>query len=154
MRGMRHLSTLVSYRSPGAPTVVGDEFVSRHWSGATGWIIRKIVRFLRCPCIKHWLNDAPTRLYHVRALEQRCIADHAIVDERLISDVRLRREPVLVGKARLYGRQSHSLPRPLDLELQRDAFFGLDLQDEPVRAHLRDISAFEQRKRGAPEVNG
>ena len=67
--------------------------------------------------VEHRLHNAPRLLHHVGAHEESGIADHHIIDQRLVSDVRLFRKPVTVAKVHFHGGEIHHGSRTLDLEL-------------------------------------
>ena len=124
---------LLRRRSTGrqARSVARKQFVGRLRAVAAGGVVGE-VGLLRCPGVKHRLHDAPSLLHHVGAHEERRIADHDIVEQRLVADIRLLREPVIVVEVHLHGGEVHHRPATLDLELQGDTLVRRDPQHQPV----------------------
>src|SRR6185503_14185231 len=84
-------------RTPGT-AVARDQLAGRRGPAAAGNIVWKITRRIVGPGIEDRLYRLPTRFDIVCALEQRRVADHAIVEKRLVTDVGRHLEISLVGK--------------------------------------------------------
>src|SRR5581483_12355068 len=74
-----------SFDGPPLMSVAREQLVRLPGSPGPGRIIGKIARGQSLPHIQYRGDDGPSGLHHVRALEQRRIADHTIVDEPLIA---------------------------------------------------------------------
>src|SRR5262249_26380391 len=73
-------------RPPGA-AIARLQFVGRSGTAAACGVIREITRRIVCPSVEDRLRDLPAGFDGVGALKQRRIADHAVVDQRLVSGV-------------------------------------------------------------------
>ena len=78
----------------GPPAILGEHRIRRGGTRAAGDVVREILRRGFAPGVEHRLDDAPTLLDLIGALEQRLVADHDVVEKRLVADVLLRGEPV------------------------------------------------------------
>src|SRR4029077_10221544 len=110
---------------------------------------RGIVRKAPCgqgvPDIKDGLNHAPAGFDHVRALEERGIAGHAIAQEALVAGTVLDAKIGVVVEIHIHEAKLHDRAGDLRAEAQGDAFTGLDVNDQPV--------GFEIFYRGVAEKN-
>src|SRR5262245_13923453 len=66
-------------RAPGA-AIARQQLIRRGRSLASGGIVRKVVRRMARPCVEDRLHRRPAGLDVVGALEERGIADHAVVE--------------------------------------------------------------------------
>src|SRR5262245_50499423 len=96
-----------SIKRPPSATVPRQKLVSRSRAASARDIIGKIARRIACPGVKDRLHRSPATLDIIGALKQRRIANHAIVDEGLVSGIGLHLEVVLVGKVHADGVQFH-----------------------------------------------
>src|SRR5579864_2432017 len=73
-----------------APVAVifSHQFVGFRRAPGSGWIIREAPRWQCVPDVQDGGDDVPGGLHHVGALEQCCIAEHAIVEQPLIAGLR------------------------------------------------------------------
>src|SRR5207248_6918280 len=88
--------------------------------------------------IEHRADNAPSSLDHVGTLEERLVANHAIVQQAFIASRGLRAKVVGVFEIHIHRTKPHHRPRYLGGELQGDAFFRLDVQHELVRHEILD----------------
>src|SRR5215831_16429748 len=72
---------------PPLPIVRLKQLIGLYWAPCTRRIIWKLSRRQRSPHVQHWIDHAPSRLDHIRALEKRRIPDHAVVKQHLITGV-------------------------------------------------------------------
>src|SRR5262249_10575199 len=79
-------------RAPCAP-VMFQKRVRRCWAFAARFIGRELA-LPGIPSIENGLNDAPSLLDHIRPHEQGRIADHHVVEQRLVTDIGLLGEPI------------------------------------------------------------
>ena len=140
-------------RAP-APAVARQQRVGLARPGAAGRIDRQRRRAILRPGVEHRLHHAPAGLDVVGALEQRRIADHAVIDQRLVAGARRGLEIVLVVELHLDAADLHARSRDLGAEAQGHALVGLDVQDQIVRRQALDRRVAEQRERRLLELDG
>ena len=90
----------------------------------------------------------------VGALEQRGIADHAVVEQRLVAGAGHALESVLVAELHVDAVDLHRRARDLDAEAQGHALLGLDVQGEVVGRQALDRRVAEQGERRLLELDG
>ena len=74
----------------------------------------RFIGFRGATCVlQRRVHSGPARFDHVRALEQGRIADQAVVEKRLVADIRLQLEGILVGKVQLDRGEHHLRARVL-----------------------------------------
>src|SRR5215510_10047719 len=130
-------------RTP-STTVAGQQLVRRGGTIATRHIVRKIPRWIVGPGVEDRLYRAPPRLDVVGALEQRCISDHAVIEQRFVSRVARDLEISPVGEIHADGAQTHRRAGTLGCEIEGDAFVGLDAEDHPVGIHPLHLGVAEK----------
>src|SRR6185437_13162988 len=81
-----------NHRSPGPIRLARQQLVSRLRAVAAGVVVGKVSLF-RGPGVEHRLYDTPGLLHHVGAHEKRRVADHDIIDQRLVPDIRILWKP-------------------------------------------------------------
>src|SRR5262249_18826448 len=140
-------------RTPGT-AVARDQLAGRRGPAAAGDIVRKIARRIVGPGIEDGLHRLPARFDIVRALEQGRVSNHAIVEERLVTDVGRHLEIRLVGKIHADIAQLYRRPGLFGREFECDSLVGLDAKDHPVRIHPLDTCAAKQRVGGLMEADG
>src|SRR6185437_10507965 len=101
-----------------ASAIVGQKLIRFAGSWASRRIDWKICLALLGPGVEHRLYDTPSVLHHIGAHEQRRIADHDVIEQGLVSDVRLLGEPVVVAELHLHRGEVHHWAGTLDLKLQ------------------------------------
>src|SRR5499427_2905685 len=84
-------------RQPCMP-VAREQAIGGGGTGAAGGIVGEIVGGGARPGLEQTLHGAPGRLNRIGPLEQGSVADETIVDQRLVTHRRHRREIVPVGK--------------------------------------------------------
>ncbi len=100
------------------------------------------------PRIEERLHRLPTGFHAVGALKQDVVADHAVVDQRLIAGSRLRLEVILVAEFHLNAVDPDRGSGHFGVELQRDAFGRLDADHKVVlRQRLRGGAAEHGERR-------
>src|SRR5581483_7518933 len=104
-----------------AAAVAGEQIVRFFRSFAAGVVNLQSPRAGLVPGIEEGLHRAPAGFHAVGALEQDVVADHAVVDQRLVAGRRLRLEVVLVAELHLDAVDIDRWPRHLGVELQLDA---------------------------------
>ena len=143
----------MTHRPPGSIPVARQQLVRRLRAVAAGVVVREF-SLLRRPGVEHRLHDAPSLLHHVGTHEERRVADHDVIDQRLVSDIRLLREPVIVVEVHLHGGEVHHRPTALDLELQGDPLVRRDAQHQPVGPQGVDGRVLERRVGRLLEADG
>src|SRR5436305_47353 len=113
-------------------SVALEQFVRIPRPPAARGIIGEITRRQRLPNVKRWTDHTPARLDHIGALKQRSIADHAIVQQTLITGTGLSTEIISVLEIHVHCTQSHDRAGNFRCELQRNSLLGLDMKDELV----------------------
>src|SRR5580700_9286209 len=116
--------------------VVFQQSVSLLGTPSAGSIVREAARWQRLPDIKNRADDSPTSLHHVRTLEQRGVADHAIMEQTFVPGGGLFAEIVRVLKIHVNRSQPHDRSRGLGGEAQRDSFLGLDMKHQLIRHEI------------------
>src|SRR5579872_2584784 len=142
-----------SFEIPPPAAIVLQQLVSFFRPPRAGWVVREMTRRERFPNIENWTDHAPTGLDHIGPLEQRRIADHAIVQQTLVSGAGLRSEVVGVLEIHIDSPQSHDRPRNLRRELQRNSFFWLNVKHQLIWHQVLDRRVAEQHEWRAPELD-
>src|SRR6266404_9594969 len=103
VRGSWRFSIVVAADTSPAPAAARQKLVRfiRPW--ASSRVDRWICRAILGPSVEHWLHHAPCVLHHVGAHEQRRVADHDVIEQRLVSDIRFFRKPVVIAELHLYS---------------------------------------------------
>jgi hypothetical protein len=96
-------------------------------------VVGEVARRQRGPHVEQRLHDRPAHLHHVGALEERGVADHAVVQQPLVAGAGHRPEVVLVVEPHVDVAETQLRPGHLGAEAERDAFLGLDAEHELVR---------------------
>ncbi|MCW0416748.1 hypothetical protein NB689_002502 [Xanthomonas sacchari] len=78
---------------------------------------------------------------------------HAVLQQAFVAHRVFLGEPVAVAEVHAHRRQADPRARALDVELQRDAFVGLDVQHQPVRTVAADLGAAQRRQRRRLEAD-
>src|SRR5688572_28658996 len=134
-------------------TVRGKQFVRSVRSPRTRGVVRKVACVDRSPNFKDRVNDPPTRLDHVRALEQRLIPDHAVVKKAFIPGTDLLAEMVDVIEIHIDGSELDDRSRNFRTEVEGDAFVRLNVDLDPVRSQAIDRSIAEEDERCPVELH-
>ena len=136
--GGRRVPAVVGlFRAPGAGGVVGE------------------IAWRQClPDVQHRADHAPSGFDHVGALEQRGVADHAIVQQALVAGAGLAcRNSRRYSKFMSTAPSRMAGPGHLGGEVQRNAFFRLDVQHQLVGHQVLDRGVAEQDKRSAAKLD-
>ena len=91
-----------------------------------GNVVREVLRRVARPDVEDRLNGLPTRLNIVSALKQRRVTNHTIIDERLVTGVRLSLKIIFVGEVHRHVAQLYRWTRALGRELKPYTFMRLD----------------------------
>src|SRR5206468_5726090 len=67
------------------PAVLLDQPVRGGGSPGAGRVVREVARGRPLPCLEDRRRDPPRRLDHVAPVEERGVADHAVVEEALVT---------------------------------------------------------------------
>ncbi len=118
---------------PPRTTLARQQFVGFRRTPASRGVVWKAFGGNRGPHIQYGLNDSPARLDHVRALEQRGVADHAVVQKPFVSRAVRAPEVTRIVKFHVHKTKPHHRTGNLGAESQRDSFVGLNVNDQPVR---------------------
>src|SRR5579871_750726 len=118
--------------------IAGHHFVGFARAPASGRIVWKIARWECLPDIKHGLDYAPPSLHHVRALEERCVTNHAVIKKALIACAVACAEVTRVIEIHVYESKFHHRTWNFRAESQRNAFFRLNVNHKPVRTRIFD----------------
>src|SRR5258707_5688116 len=144
---------IVTSRSelPPAAAIALQQFERARGALAAGGIEFQPLGARFFPGIEERLHRLPGGFHAVGALKENVVADHAIVNQRLIARCGLGLEVVLVVELHLYAVDPDHRPRHFGVELQRDALGRLDADDEIVLSYLLDRRAPKHRKRRLAE---
>src|ERR1700675_1567249 len=129
------------------------QFVGLSRAPGSSGIVGEITRRQRLPHVEHGIDNAPTGFDHVGALEQRGVADHAVMQQAFVASRRSDPEIVSIGEVHIHFAELHRGSGSLGGEAQRDAFFRLDVQHQLVGHHVFHLSFAEQHEGRAPELN-
>src|SRR5262249_28695031 len=143
-----------SVQRPPSATIACQQFVGCSRTVATSDIVRKIPRRIVGPGVEDGLYRAPSRLDVVGPLEQRRVADHAVVEQSFVSGIARDPEIRLVGEVHANVAEPHCRPGTLGCENEGDAFVRLDAEDHPVGIHPLHMGAAKKRVRRLVEANG
>src|SRR5581483_11717024 len=88
------------------------------------------------PNFENGLNDLPARFDHVLSRIESRITHHRIQQEGFISRGRTLAETRAVVEIHRDRAYTHAAARTLRKKSERDAFFGLNTQNQQVRAHF------------------
>src|SRR6266700_2931410 len=138
---------------PPAAAVAFQQFLRSLRTLASGLIVLEPGRARLPPGIEERLNRLPAGFHAVGALKQDVVADHAVIEQRLVAGRGLGLEIILVAKLHFDAAGGDRRPRHLGVELQRDAFGGLDADHEIVLSQLLDGRAGEHRKGRLAELD-
>src|SRR6516162_6692829 len=97
LRGASRVRMSDRDRQPCMP-IAREQAIGGGGTGAAGGIVGEIVGGGARPGLEQTLHGAPGRLDRIGPLEQGGVADETIVDQRLVTHRRHRREIVSVGK--------------------------------------------------------
>src|SRR5207248_9898541 len=95
-------------------------------------IVRESAGGQSVPNVQNRLNHIPSRLDHVRALEERGITRHAIAQQSLVAGAVLQSEIGAVIEIHIHETELHDRSGNLCAEAERDAFLGLNMDDQAV----------------------
>ena len=73
------------------------------------------------------------------------VADHDVIDQRLVSDIWFFGEPVIVVEVHFHGGEVYNRPPTLDLELQGNSLVRRNAEDQPVGPQSVDRRILERR---------
>src|SRR5262249_10645531 len=157
LHGCRNLSrlrrhVLFSDRSP-RTSIARQQLIGFCRPPASGRIVRKRFSSKGGPDIEHWLNHVPTRLNHIRTLEQRRIPDHAVMQKPFVSGAVRRPKVAGIVELHVHEAQAYYRARNFSAESQRNSFVGLNVNDQTVRLQVSDLSLPKQHKRGPPKLD-
>src|SRR5260370_14865850 len=105
------------------------------------------------PDIQDRLNPIPSGFDHVRALEERGIARHAIAEQPFIPGAVLQSEIGAVIEIHIYEAELHDRAGNLRAEAQRNAFLGLNMDDEAVGFQIFYPGVAEQDEGSPAELD-
>src|ERR1700744_887572 len=83
---------------PPAPSVAFQKFIGARRSFAPGGVAFEPRGARLFPGVQKWLHGLPAGFDAVGALKQNVVADHAVIDQRLVTGARLGLEVILVPK--------------------------------------------------------
>src|SRR6202158_2225600 len=95
-------------------------------------IVRETAGRQSVPNVQDGLNHIPSGFDHVRALEERGIARHTIAQQSLVASAVLQHEIGGVIEIHIPQAELHDRAGNLCAEAERDAFLGLNMDDEAV----------------------
>ena len=111
---------------------------------------RRIERYCRCTIrrdrVDDRLHDPPAGFDLISALEQRRVAGHAIVDQRLVARARGKLEVILIVELHRNAAHTHARARDLGAEPQRYPLKRLNMQSQVIRSKPLDRRVTEQSK--------
>ena len=135
------------------PFVAGlfNEMVRRLRSPAPGSIVRKIARRKSLPHIQDRIHNSPGRVDAVVTVKERRITDGTIVEQRLVS-----RSSGVLAEIRIAEIQRNIgdvdvRPGALRMDVQSDAFVGLNMDHQTVRSDVALHVFTEEQKRAHDE---
>src|SRR5258708_17389021 len=114
---------------PSAP-VTFQQIVCFDWTPRACRIVRETAGGQSVPDIQDGLNHIPSGLNHVRALEERGIARHAIAAQPFVTGAVLQSEISAVIETHIYEAELHDRAGNLSAQAPRSPFLGLNMDDE------------------------
>src|SRR6266436_3696825 len=144
---------LFSDRSPCAP-IPRQQFVGFCRTPGSCGVVRKPFGRHGLPRVQHGLDNLPTRLDHVRALEQSGIPDHAVMQQSLISRIMRASEVAFVVKLHVHQAELHDRPWNLGSKSQGNPFVGLNVNDQLVGLQIGDLGLSKQYEGRSPKLDG
>src|SRR5205085_6875567 len=143
-----------SFRNlPPVAVIAGHDLVSFFGSPGTGCIVGKIARRQRPPDVENRINDGPSRLHHICALEESLVAHDAIIEKDFVSGIRSGAEVVAVIEIHLHGANAHLCSRHLSAKAHGDAFIGSNVNHKLVGFELAYRSIAEKHEWSALELD-
>src|ERR1700694_2374235 len=118
-----------------------------------GCVVGKLARWQSRPDIQHRIHDAPAGFNHVRALKQGRIADHAVIEQNLVTGVGIRSKILGIFEAHVNRSHSQYGAWNLGAKAQRNSFHRLDPYYESIRVQLAKRRISEQLEWSALELN-
>src|SRR5579862_782993 len=139
--------------TPGA-AVAFEQVVGFLGSPGAGSVIREAAGGQRLPDVDDGFNDAPCGFDHVGALEQGGIADHAVVEQAFVTGAVGSAEVAGVVEIHVDQAELHDRAGNFGTEAERDAFVGLNVNDQLVGPRIVNGAAAEQSEWSAAEADG
>src|SRR6202011_6169550 len=128
---IRNLCSVRSFEGAPGAAIARQQFVRRGRAVPARNIAWNILGRIGGPGVEDGLHRPPARLDIVGALEQRRVADHAVIEQRLVAGAGRHVEIALIGEVHADVAKLHGRAGALGGELQRDALVRLDAQDHP-----------------------
>ncbi len=144
---------LFSDRSP-CTSIPRQQLVGFWRTPASCGVVREPFGRHGLPHVQHGLDNLPTRLDHVRALEQSGIPNHAVVQQSLISRIVGPPEVACVVKLHVHQAELHHRPWNLGPKSQGNPFVGLNVNDQLVRPQIGDLGLSKQYEGRPPKLDG
>src|ERR1700687_1923755 len=123
------------------------------WAPPTGGIIWESAGAQRVPDVNDRLDHAPAGFNHVRTLEEGGIAGHAIAEQALVTSAVFGAEIGAVVEIHIHEAELHDRAGNFCAEAERDAFVGLDVDDQAIRLQIFNRGVAEENERSATELN-
>src|SRR5258708_77018 len=138
--------------APGAAFAF-EKLVRFHRAPRTGWIVGEAAGGQRMPDVQNGLNYIPAGFDHVGPLEERRVAGHAIAQQALVTGAVLGAEIGAVVEIHVDEAELHDRARNFGAEAERDAFVGLDVNDQAIRLQVFYSGVAKKNERSAAEMN-
>src|SRR6202022_5166690 len=107
----------------------------------------------RVPDVDDRLDYAPASFDHVGTLEQSGVASHAIAQQALVTGAVFRAEIVAVVEIHVDETELHDRAGNFCAEAERDAFVGLNVDDQAIRLQIFSRRFAEETNGGRAERN-
>src|SRR6516162_7163742 len=111
---------------PPAAAVTREQFVGFLGPFAAGAIGRKVLILRVAKRVEERLHDAPAGFDAVGPRIKNGVADHAVINQRFIAGTRCRFEIIIVAECHAHAAERDGGSRNLGVELETDAFIGLN----------------------------
>src|SRR5208282_6474544 len=132
-------------------SVGGQQVFRGAWPIASGRIIRKGRRRSLLPRLQNRIDELPRGLDAVCAIEQGRVTANAVVEQRRVRVPIGGAERLPVFEIHGYRPDVHLRPRSLRAERKRNAFIGLNIENQRIRL---GILLAEYSVRGPLELDG
>src|SRR5215469_251217 len=138
---------------PPVPTVSRHQFLGFPRSPCACWIVREFAWRQRFPYVEYRIDNCPAGFDHVGALEERGVADHAVVKEHFVSGLRGTAKVILIVETHVHRTDLHQRTGNLRAELERDSLFRLYVDHELVAREMLDVGITKKHKRRPLELD-
>src|SRR5712664_1332581 len=138
--------------APGAAFAF-EKLVRFHRAPRTGRIVWEAAGGQRMPDVQDGLNYIPAGFDPVGTLEERRVAGHAIAQQALVTGAVLGAEIGAVVEIHVDEAELHDRARNFGAEAERDAFVGLDVNDQAIGLQIFYRRVAKEHERSAAEMH-